>query len=77
MRLHLIPYLGRIELAELAGRDIARTFTMLAGRRNRYGEPIASAVIQPTNVAVTNTGMNMSRWWRRMTVLLSASWHGR
>ncbi|MEV2271205.1 N-terminal phage integrase SAM-like domain-containing protein [Nonomuraea africana] len=45
VRLHLIPYLGRIELTELAGRDIARMFAMLAGRLNRYGEPIASSTL--------------------------------
>ncbi|WP_379575445.1 site-specific integrase [Nonomuraea mangrovi] len=45
VRLYLIPYLGRIELAELAGRDIARMFAVLVGRRNRYGEPIASSTL--------------------------------
>jgi hypothetical protein len=46
VRLHLIPHLGRIELAELAGRDIARMFTVLASRRNRYGEPIVPSTLQ-------------------------------
>ncbi|GAA2401223.1 hypothetical protein GCM10010404_68770 [Nonomuraea africana] len=45
VRLYLIPYLGRIELAELASRDMARMFAALAGRRNRYGEPIASSTL--------------------------------
>lgn len=45
VRLYLIPHLGRIELAELAGRDVARMFTVLAGRRDRYGEPIASSTL--------------------------------
>ncbi|WP_373868699.1 hypothetical protein [Microbispora amethystogenes] len=43
VRLHLIPHLGRVELTELTGRDIARMFTVLARHRNRYGAPIASS----------------------------------
>ncbi|MFI7644410.1 hypothetical protein [Nonomuraea sp. NPDC049400] len=41
VRLHLIPYLGGIELAQLTTRDIGRMFAALAGRRTRYGKPIA------------------------------------
>jgi hypothetical protein len=37
--------LGRIELVELASRDIVRMFAVLAGRRNRYGEQIASSTL--------------------------------
>lgn len=43
--LHLIPYLGRIELAQLTTRDIGRMFAALAGRRTRYGKPIASSTL--------------------------------
>ncbi|MCC5581395.1 site-specific integrase [Microtetraspora sp. AC03309] len=43
VRLHLVPALGRIVLSELSARDVRRMFTALAGRRNRYGRPLAAA----------------------------------
>jgi integrase len=45
VRLHLIPPLGRIELAELTARDISRMFAALAERRTRCGRPIAPATL--------------------------------
>ncbi|MER6007866.1 tyrosine-type recombinase/integrase [Nonomuraea angiospora] len=45
VRLHLIPYLGRIELAQLTTRDIGRMFAALAGRCTRYGKPIAPSTL--------------------------------
>ncbi|MFI9848648.1 tyrosine recombinase XerC [Nonomuraea sp. NPDC051941] len=45
VRLHLIPYLGRIELAQLTTRDIGRMFAALAGRRTRYGKPIVPSTL--------------------------------
>ncbi|MBB5779336.1 site-specific integrase [Nonomuraea jabiensis] len=45
VRLHLVPYLGRIELAQLTARDISRMFAALAGRRTRYGKPIAPSTL--------------------------------
>ncbi|GAA3223999.1 hypothetical protein GCM10020216_037310 [Nonomuraea helvata] len=56
VRLYLIPYLGRIELAELAVRDIARMFAVLAKRRNRYGEPIASSTLHRIRATLPCTG---------------------
>jgi integrase len=45
VRLHLIPHLGRIELAELTSHDVARMFTALAGRCTRYGDPVAASTL--------------------------------
>jgi hypothetical protein len=45
IRLYLLPYLGRIRLSELTGPDVRRMFAALVARRNRYGEPIASATL--------------------------------
>jgi integrase len=36
---HLIPYLGRIRLGELTGRDVAAMFAALAGTQTRLGRP--------------------------------------
>ncbi|MET9344917.1 tyrosine-type recombinase/integrase [Nonomuraea sp. NPDC003804] len=57
VRLYLIPYLGRIELAELASCDIARMFAVLARRRNRYGQLIASSTL-PRIRATLRTALN-------------------
>ncbi|WP_066939812.1 hypothetical protein [Microtetraspora fusca] len=46
VRLHLVPALGRIVLSELSARDVRRMFTALAGRRNRYGRPLAAASLE-------------------------------
>ncbi|WP_062434292.1 tyrosine-type recombinase/integrase [Herbidospora daliensis] len=46
VRLHLLPALGRIRLAELSFRDVRRMFMVLAGRRNRYGRPLAAASLE-------------------------------
>jgi hypothetical protein len=37
---HLVPYLGRIRLAELTGRDVADTFTALFVTPARHGRPL-------------------------------------
>ncbi|MBB2748376.1 tyrosine-type recombinase/integrase [Microbispora sp. NBRC 16548] len=46
VRLHLVPALGRIMLSELSHCDVRRMFTALAGRRNRYGRPLATATLE-------------------------------
>ncbi len=40
---HLIPYLGRIRLAELTGRDVADMFTALSQAPARHGRPLTPA----------------------------------
>jgi integrase len=40
---HLIPHLGRIRLAELTGRDVAATFTVLSAAPTRTGRPLTPA----------------------------------
>ncbi|MCG5217735.1 hypothetical protein [Streptosporangium sp. KLBMP 9127] len=37
--------MGPIELSQLTSRDVARMFTALAERRNRYGESIAASTL--------------------------------
>jgi integrase len=39
----LIPYLGRIRLAELTGRDVAEMFTVLTEAPTRHGRPMTPA----------------------------------
>ncbi|TMR93967.1 site-specific integrase [Nonomuraea basaltis] len=46
VRLHLVPYLGRIRLAELLRWDVTRTFVALGRRRNRYGQPISASTLE-------------------------------
>ncbi|GGS89182.1 hypothetical protein GCM10010176_036290 [Nonomuraea spiralis] len=46
VRLHLIPYLGRVKLAELSRRDVTRVFVALGRRRNRYGQPISASTLE-------------------------------
>ncbi|WP_214108300.1 tyrosine-type recombinase/integrase [Acrocarpospora catenulata] len=46
VRLHLVPALGRVRLSELSLRDVRRMFTALAGRRTRYGRPLAAASLE-------------------------------
>ncbi|MEU6793120.1 tyrosine-type recombinase/integrase [Nonomuraea wenchangensis] len=46
VRLHLIPYLGRVRLAELSRWDVTRMFVALGRRRNRYGQPISASTLE-------------------------------
>ncbi|MEV4354214.1 site-specific integrase [Nonomuraea sp. NPDC049625] len=46
VRLHLVPYLGRVKLAELSRRDVTRMFVALGRRRNRYGQPISASTLE-------------------------------
>jgi hypothetical protein len=46
VRLYLVPYLGRIELALLSRREGTRMFLALGRRRNRYGAPISASTLQ-------------------------------
>ncbi|WP_449061374.1 site-specific integrase [Planomonospora algeriensis] len=57
LRIHLLPHLGRIRLSELTGRDVARMFTALAARRNRYGLPIATSTLERVR-ATLRTALN-------------------
>jgi len=43
---YLVPALGQLPRAELSGRDIARTFAVLAGTRNRRGRVYGPAMLQ-------------------------------
>lgn len=43
---HLIPYLGRIRLAELTGRDVAATFAALSEAPARHGGPFTPASLR-------------------------------
>ena len=40
---HLIPYLGRLRLAELKGRDVAQMFAALSEAPMRHGRPLTPA----------------------------------
>jgi integrase len=60
VQLHLIPYLGRIRLAELTGRDVAEMFTMLTEAPTRHGRPMTPASlhrIRATLRAALNTAI--------------------
>ncbi|WP_336215014.1 tyrosine-type recombinase/integrase [Nonomuraea sp. LPB2021202275-12-8] len=46
VRIHLIPGLGRILLAELGPVDLRRFFAGLAQRRNRYGKVLSPSTVQ-------------------------------
>src|SRR5439155_9356330 len=42
---HLIPYLGRIRLGELTGRDVAAAFVALASISTRCGRPLTPSTL--------------------------------
>ncbi|TYB54731.1 site-specific integrase [Nonomuraea sp. PA05] len=46
VRLHLVPGLGRVRLAELSSRNVRQLFSALARRRNRYGRPLSPSTLQ-------------------------------
>ncbi|MFI7131372.1 tyrosine-type recombinase/integrase [Nonomuraea sp. NPDC050153] len=46
VRLHLVPYLGRVKLVELSRRDVTRMFVALGRRRTRYGAPISASTLE-------------------------------
>ncbi|GAA3535707.1 tyrosine-type recombinase/integrase [Nonomuraea rosea] len=46
VRIHLIPGLGLVRLAELSPVDLRRFFAGLAQRRNRYGKALSPSTVQ-------------------------------
>jgi hypothetical protein len=42
---HLTPYLGRIRLGELTGRDVAAMFAALSTINSRYGRPLSPSTL--------------------------------
>ncbi len=54
---HLIPYLGRIRLGELTGRDVADMFAALGAADTRYGRPPAPATLHRIR-ATLRTALN-------------------
>jgi integrase len=42
---HLIPYLGRMRLGELTGRDVAAMFAALIAIETRYGRPMSPSTL--------------------------------
>jgi hypothetical protein len=54
VRLHLIPYLGRVKLAELSRRDVTRMVVVLGRRRYRYGQPISASTLERIRAALNH-----------------------
>jgi hypothetical protein len=46
IRRYLIPYLGRVTLAELTSADVMRLVLALSAQRTRYGEALTPATLQ-------------------------------
>ncbi|WP_181307214.1 N-terminal phage integrase SAM-like domain-containing protein [Nonomuraea fuscirosea] len=46
LRLYLLPHLGHVRLTDLSGWHVRRMLTILAARKNHYGDPIRTSTLE-------------------------------